>query len=534
MLGAEVHSSPMVADLDGDGTEEIVILTKDGKLHVLTPDGDEHSAAWPMQLGPASTIADGQNWVSGSAALLDLVGDPGLEILQATFDGKLHLVDILGNEAPGFPISMGSYSVDTPTVADLDWNGSLEIICRYDPNSVGVWSTSGAILPGWPRSIANAPGGAIDVWSSAAVCDLDADADFEIVMGGYDGFAHAFHHTGASVAGWPVDLNPSGGFPGWVLSSPASADFDHDGHDEVVIGSDDNRLWVLRGDGSSYLPGVWPQILPFGFRSSPALGDLDNDGQLDIVIGHRTDAGDLRLRALWHTGPAVAGWPIVQRAGFGGYTFGWLSALVADLGGDEIPEVIAVKERGVPDPDRAEIYAFSPHAIPVPGFPLLLEGLAYAMPTVCDLDGDGLAELLIGDLTHRLYRFDIDFAFNPEREGVEWHRFQRDQAHTGLWPGPFVNAILVDGSAAPPAGDIIAAPNPFRDQIELRRTGRPPTAAGDWLVYDLRGRLVSRLSRRNDDVVSWTGERDDGGTAAPGFYLVRSPGRGAVRVLRLR
>ena len=66
-----------------------------------------------------------------------------------------------------------------PEDADLDRDGTPEIICRYDPNSLGVWSPAGTMLPGWPQPVANAPGGAIDVWSSAAVGDLD-DEPIEI------------------------------------------------------------------------------------------------------------------------------------------------------------------------------------------------------------------------------------------------------------------------------------------------------------------------------------------------------------------
>jgi hypothetical protein len=207
---------------------------------------------------------------------------------------------------------------------------------------------------------------------------------------------------------------------------------------------------------------------------------------------------------------------------------------VADLGGDEIPEVIAVKERGVPDPDRAEIYAFSPHAIPVPGFPLVLEGLAYAMPTVCDLDDDGLAEILIGDLTHRLYRFDIDFAFNPDRESHEWHRLQKDLAHTGRWTDP--SASAVNETASAPAVRLVAVPNPFRGWTEIRGAGADEGADGSgWSVYDLEGRLVRMLRRGPDGGIRWAGDREGGGVAPPGTYFVRARGPGkTVRVLRLR
>lgn len=532
LLGDEVHSSPIVADLEPDGVFDLVVFSSDGRLHVLDPAGIEHAGAWPLQLGPSSAIPDGQNWVSGSAALVNIDADPALEILQAGFDGKLHALTPLGQEKPGFPIVMGTYCTDSPTVVDLDLDDDMEIICRYNPNLIAVWSHTGQMLPGWPRAIANAPGGAIDVWSSAAVPDLDADTDREIVVGSYDGFCHAYHHTGAPVAGWPVNLNPSGGYPGWVLSSPAVTDFDGDGRDEVVIGSDDNKLWVLRGDGTSFIPGVWPRELPFGFRASPALADLDHDLDLEIVIGHRSNVGDLRLYAIHHTGQNVAGWPIIQAAGGGGYTFGWLSPVLTDLNGDWNADVIAIKERRVADPSQAEIYAFRHDGTMFPGFPIPLQGLAYGMPTVCDLDRDGLAEVVVGDLTRRIYKIDLALAIDLTHDGIEWTRLQKDLGNTGRFDAMFIDAApeeLGDGDQAP-----AAMPNPFAREVRI--TGARQTYDGPWRVVDVRGREVRTVWPGPDGTLLWTGDGSDGAPSATGVYWIAPAGRPdtAIRVLRLR
>jgi hypothetical protein len=154
----------MLADINHDGITEVIVLTKDGKLNVLGPD-DSPTNGWPLQIGPPSSISDGQNWVSGSAAVADLDGDGTLWILQTGFDGNLHALNGAAQERAGFPIHMGSYSTDTPTVADLDFDGHPEIICRYNPGSIGVWSRFGQMLPGWPSRL-RTPAGRDDVWSS--------------------------------------------------------------------------------------------------------------------------------------------------------------------------------------------------------------------------------------------------------------------------------------------------------------------------------------------------------------------------------
>ncbi|MDM7913636.1 MAG: VCBS repeat-containing protein, partial [Candidatus Eisenbacteria bacterium] len=398
-----------------------------------------------------------------------------------------------------------------------------------------------------------APGGAIDVWSCPAIADLDGDGEMEIVAGDYDGYCRAFHRDGSTVAGWPVDVNIMNTYPGWCLSSPATADLDGDGRDEVVIGSDDDRLFVIQGDGT-FFPG-WPRVIPFGFRASPALGDLDGDGDLEIVIGHRTSAGDLRLYALHHDGSMVSGWPVAQAAGGGGYTFGWLSPVLADLTGDGRPEVIAVKERRVANPDQAEIWAFGPNGgAALPGFPISLEGLAYGMPVIDDFDRDGLAEILIGDLTRRLYKFDLSQPIIADREPFEWRRLQKDLVHTGRFvvrnPEGNEEGRDLGGSGRPAAW--VAAPNPFVDQVRLMPAGRGENgsggetgigigsgtgtgATGGWTVLDAQGRRVRAL--RGSRPV-WDGRNDAGHAAAPGIYFAYPDGsggtRGFVRLLRLR
>jgi hypothetical protein len=326
-------------------------------------------------------------------------------------------------------------------------------------------------------------------------------------------------------------LNPSGGFPGWVLSSPAVTDFDGDGRDEVTIGSDDNKLWVLRGDGTSFLPGVWPRELPFGFRASPALADLDNDLDLEIVVGHRSNAGDLRLYAIHHTGQNVAGWPIIQGAGAGGYTFGWLSPVLSDLDGDWDADVIAIKERRVADPSQAEIYAFRNDGTMFPGFPIPLQGLAYGMPTVCDLDQDGLAEVVVGDLTRRIYKIDLALPIDLSHDGIEWTRLQKDLGNTGRFDAMFVDAAP-DGPAGDPAA-LRPVPNPFTREVRI--VGARSLHDGPWRVLDVRGRVVRLLPPGSDGAVRWDGEGSDGSRAASGVYFVTpaSASGPRIRVLRL-
>ena len=68
-----------------------------------------------------------------------------------------------------------------------------------------------------------------------------------------------------------------------VYSSPALGDLDGDGHLEVVVGSDDGKVYAWHHDGTPV--AGWPQTTGDVVDSSPALGDLDGDGHLEVVVG---------------------------------------------------------------------------------------------------------------------------------------------------------------------------------------------------------------------------------------------------------
>src|SRR4051794_28381960 len=60
--------------------------------------------------------------------------------------------------------------------------------------------------------------------SSPTIGDLDGDRVNDIVVGGLDGWVHAYRWNGAPVAGWPRPvIIPGSGVPTAVESTPAVA-----------------------------------------------------------------------------------------------------------------------------------------------------------------------------------------------------------------------------------------------------------------------------------------------------------------------
>jgi uncharacterized repeat protein (TIGR01451 family) len=112
--------NPAVADLDADGHLEIIYASYDGRVHAFWLDKSEHDS-WPYSVAQP---AEGFIRFASEPAVADLDNNGQAEVIFSSWTqkgsnhtGKLHILDHLGN-----PI----YEVDLPEAfGGSDWNGAL-------------------------------------------------------------------------------------------------------------------------------------------------------------------------------------------------------------------------------------------------------------------------------------------------------------------------------------------------------------------------------------------------------------------------
>ena len=160
------NAPPTLADIDGDGNLEIIAGNDSGLLHVLRYDGTEMASF------------DTGDDIRGGISVADINDDGSYELLFAGYDDILHVWNpIEGEELDGWPFDMGSNSLTEPLTADLDNDGDLEIIAAMKAGMVYIFHHDGEPYDNSPFNL----GGNIE--SSPAIGDLDGDGDYEIAFG---------------------------------------------------------------------------------------------------------------------------------------------------------------------------------------------------------------------------------------------------------------------------------------------------------------------------------------------------------------
>jgi hypothetical protein len=149
---AGLAPSAAMADFGGDGQMEIVVAGvysyHSSEIVVLDNQGNA-MLGWPIHLDDSS---------ESSPVVADLDGDGELEVLLGTEQGFLHAWELDGSTLPGFPILTEAELRSTPTIDDLDGDYSVDVSVLGWDAFVYVWDLPAFYnngLPDWRMFRAN-------------------------------------------------------------------------------------------------------------------------------------------------------------------------------------------------------------------------------------------------------------------------------------------------------------------------------------------------------------------------------------------
>jgi hypothetical protein len=317
VTGIDGRASVVVGDVDADGWPDIV--TGGPGARVLTFEGDG-TPKWTAATGgdPLHTV---------SPVLADLEGDGSPEVL----DDRLVLHGLDGTLAFDLGQSLTTYSFRMPAVGDVDRDGDQEIAFNgklFDSDGTELWDSGVVYWYGlWPVMIQadgddeaeiafvgdtlglyNADGTEVFEVAYAAhgysnvpcAGDFDGDGAAELAFAATDTM-HLYELDGTLA--WSTTIEDSSG-----LSGCSGWDPDNDGALEILYG-DQQRFVILDGRTGAVLYEDTSRdsqtLLDY-----PTVADLDGDGHGEILVVNDSLNTDVAVTVYEHAG---GGWPAAGR-----------------------------------------------------------------------------------------------------------------------------------------------------------------------------------------------------------------------------
>jgi len=399
------------------------------------------------------------NQIWGAVAAGDIDGDSLMDLVITSKSKHLYILD---RDTLKTDYNANVYLLGTPAIGNLDDDAELEIVFSgYDSNNkLFVINPDGSDVAGFPLTFSE------KVKVGVALADFNGNGKDDIVVGTDSDYLHLFYDNGQEAPGFPYQAGDK------IQSAPSILDVD--GQKVIFAGSNDNNLYAINSDGSlRFSISATNKIY-----SSPSF--LEFNDTLYVFFSDNSGV----LYAVDTDGNTLDGWPVDV-----GQVIS-KSLVFSDLDCDGESEVVAVTE-------STDVLAYNLDGSTYADFPMNNEFVFTAAPMVIDMDEDGDLEILAGSVSS-LVALDIKTVGSNISY---WNMYRGNARRTG-----YADTLSISGdiSECPelsnnhsqylPGGYELNSlfPNPFNPTTTISYS-MPHSGNIMIRAFDIRGRLVDNI-----------------------------------------
>ena len=353
----EIHSSPIVSDLDLNGEKEIIFGDHFGVIKSINQQGEE---VLP-NVFPFAT--DGQIW--GAPAMEDIDLDGYQDIIISSKDNFVYAFDMNGLK---WSFNANTQLIGSPAIANINESDEKEIIISgYSNNTDNFY-------------VLNHLGQEIDLVqldeknkAGFAIADFNNNNLDDVVFGTDENKVYLMYEGEEIAEGFPFIGNDKFRIAPVILKTPNNL--------LILAASKNKTLYAINEDGTEHFSVEFTDYI------SSSISILNDSGNVMIFIG--LNNGD--IYGLNHNGQ------IVFTSNINSKVIG--TVIFSDMNYDDTPEIIAVNNQG-------ELYVINLDGSHYEYFPIDYAFPYSSTPIIEDLDNDNDLEI-IGGTTNSLIAIDI-------------------------------------------------------------------------------------------------------------------------------